>query len=42
MISIEECKKYLVGLDLSDKQVEVLRDSLYAIVEQVLDKEFVY
>lgn len=36
MISKEECRKY-VGGNLTDQQVEKLRDTLYALVEPVLD-----
>lgn len=36
MISIEECRKHL-GNNLTDKQVENLRDALYTLVENVVD-----
>tara|TARA_B100000745_G_C20154676_1_gene395668 strand:+ start:2907 stop:3032 length:126 start_codon:yes stop_codon:yes gene_type:complete len=39
MLSIEECRKYL-GDDLSDKQVEELRDALYTLIDKVLDEHF--
>jgi len=39
MLSIEECRQHLKGLELSDEQIEQLRDVLYSIIEQVLDKE---
>ncbi|HEY4506363.1 MAG TPA: hypothetical protein VJJ24_02880 [Candidatus Paceibacterota bacterium] len=38
MLSTEECKKHLAGITLTDKQVEDLRDALYALVENVLDE----
>lgn len=37
MITIEECKKYIGNLNLTDKQIEEVRDLLYAFVEQSLD-----
>lgn len=37
MLSTEECREYLAGIPLSDKQVEDLRGALYALVENVLD-----
>jgi len=36
MISIEECRKHL-GASMGDKQIENLRDTLYALVENMLD-----
>jgi len=43
MISIDRCKEIL-GEDMPDSEVERLRESLYAMVESILDnylKEFV-
>jgi hypothetical protein len=40
MLSIEECKKYLAGLELTDKEVEELRNSLYFIITNILDNNF--
>lgn len=40
MISVEECKKYLDGVDLSDEEIVVLRDSLYATIESLLERLF--
>lgn len=37
MLGIFECKKYLAGIPLSEEQVNNLRDTLYALVENVLD-----
>lgn len=37
MLSTEACREYLGDIPLSDEQVERLRDSLYALVENVLD-----
>ncbi|MFH1694210.1 MAG: hypothetical protein ABH880_00440 [Patescibacteria group bacterium] len=37
MLSIEECNKYLGDVELTDEQVESLRDSLYVLVEKILD-----
>ena len=35
-LSVQECKPYLSGLDLTDKQIENLRDNLTLIVNAVL------
>jgi len=40
MLSIQECKKYLSGLDLTEKQVEEIRDSLYFVINNILDNNF--
>jgi hypothetical protein len=40
MISVDECKKHLTDLSLSDDQIEQLRDSLYAIAGIVLSPYF--
>ena len=42
MISIEECRKTLgeIATNLTDKQVEDLRNALYQLTESVLDKYF--
>ncbi|OGG57690.1 hypothetical protein A2765_06140 [Candidatus Kaiserbacteria bacterium RIFCSPHIGHO2_01_FULL_56_24] len=37
MLSVNECKKYIGTLDLTDKQIEDIRDALYTVVGQVLD-----
>jgi hypothetical protein len=37
MLSTGACREYLGDIVLSDEQVERLRDSLYAMVENVLD-----
>lgn len=37
MLSTTECKRHLSGISLSEEQVVCLRDSLYALVENVLD-----
>ncbi|MDD3471950.1 MAG: hypothetical protein PHS86_04125 [Syntrophaceae bacterium] len=37
MISIEECKKYIGFMNLTDEQIEEVRGLLYAFVEQALD-----
>ena len=39
MISIEKCKGIL-GEDISDSEVERLRESLYAMVDSILDNYF--
>lgn len=36
MLTIEECRKYLVNLELTDAEVEALRDSLYSTNEAVV------
>ena len=38
MLSIEDCKKHLNSHELTDEQVENLRDALYVLVEQALDE----
>lgn len=40
MLSVKECKKYLIGLDLTDKQVEEIRNSLYFIITNILDNTY--
>ena len=40
MLSISQCKKLLGKTDLTDKQVEDLRDALYAIIENILDEYY--
>lgn len=37
MLSITECKKYLGETDLSEKEVEELRNSLYFVIGNLLD-----
>ena len=37
MLSVEESKKYLSGLELTDEQVLELRGALYALIESDLD-----
>ena len=37
MISIEECKKHIGNTDLTDEQIEKVRELLYAFVEHTLD-----
>ena len=37
-LSIKECRDYLSGINLTDEQVENLRDALYILIEQVLDE----
>ena len=37
MLSINECKKYLKNLDLTDAQVERIRDSLDQLVNNLFD-----
>lgn len=38
MISIEECGNHLTDKQLNNSQIESLRDTLYALVENVLDE----
>jgi hypothetical protein len=40
MLSIQECKKHLAGLDLTDEQVEEIRNSLYFIITNILDNDY--
>ena len=37
MISIERCREILGEAQMPDSEVEKLRDSLYAVVESILD-----
>ena len=39
MLSIERCKEIL-GEEMSDSEVEQLREALYAVVESILDSHF--
>lgn len=41
MLTIEECKQYLGKTNLSDKEIEDLRDALTLIVDKVFDGIFV-
>jgi hypothetical protein len=40
VISLKECRKYLEDTNLSDKQVEELRDALYELGELAFDCYF--
>ena len=40
MLTIEECRKYLDPLELTDAEVKILRDSLYSINEAVISQYF--
>ena len=40
MLSVQECKKYLGNLDLTDEQVAEIRDSLYFVVTNILDNHY--
>lgn len=37
MLSVKECKKY-IGKNISDKKVEIIRNTLYSLTENALDK----
>jgi len=37
-LSIKECRDYLGEINLTDEQLENLRDALYILIEQVLDE----
>ena len=37
MLSIEECRKYLGNSQVSDKEVEQLRNALYSIAGLIID-----
>ena len=37
-LSIKECRDYLTGMNLTEEQIENLRDALYILIEQVLDE----
>ena len=38
MININECKKHLKNIDLTDKQISDIRDVIYMISERTLDE----
>lgn len=38
MLTIAECKKYLEKYELTDNQVEEIRNTLYCITENVINK----
>lgn len=38
MLTIEECRQHLGDLQLTDEEVERLRDALYAISDNVLSQ----
>ena len=40
MLSVQECRKYLGNLDLTDQQVVELRDSLCFIINNILDNTY--
>jgi hypothetical protein len=40
MLSVQECRKHLDGLDLTDEQVVEIRDSLYFVVNNILDNHY--
>jgi hypothetical protein len=37
-MSIDDCRPYLEGLDLSDEEIARLRDALYVLVRKVFDE----
>jgi len=37
-MSVQECRKYLDGLDLTDEQVELYRDKLVILINTIFDK----
>jgi hypothetical protein len=39
MISIQECREELEGLNLSDTEVKQLRDSLYSFIEGIMERQ---
>lgn len=39
-LSIEESKKYLGEIELSDERIEEIRDLIYSFCESALDKHF--
>jgi len=38
MLSVEECRKFLKGYDLTDKQIEEFRDSLAVLACNIIAK----
>jgi cyanate lyase len=39
-ISIEKCRQILGKTDLTDQEIEMIRDSLYSWLERFLDQHF--
>lgn len=37
-LSVEECRKYLPDLELTDKQIESIRDKLTILINIIFDK----
>ena len=37
MLSVERCKEIIGNKTISDSQIEKLRDTLYALVENIVD-----
>ena len=38
MLTVEQCRQYIPNRQLTDEQVEELRDSLYLVVGEILDQ----
>ena len=39
MLSIEECEKYLENRNIKKERIETIRDYLYALCKEVVDRE---
>ncbi len=37
-MSVEECRRYLTGIELSDEEVKRVRDAIFALVRKVFDE----
>lgn len=40
MLTVDECKKLLGDTKLTDRQIEELRNNLYAVAQNILDNYF--
>lgn len=38
MISVQECRRYLGNIQLSDEQVELIRNFLYRLVQRKINQ----
>lgn len=36
MLSVKECRKFLSDIDLDDKEIEEIRDYLYALIREIV------
>lgn len=40
MLSVKECREHIGNTDITDEQIEAVRDHLYVVVENLLDTHF--